>query len=163
MHGCSTSQDAKGPARKFAFHRLVASSGIRPGQRVTLPSSNKSINRGEWKLVVERRAESKLVALVTIASVVAAIALLGVISPSASAETYEEAAEHTSGVAHFWPMGESSGTSFEDRVGERLRNWRAASRWANRWGWSKTRLRRQPSTGPRAQRRPKSIFLAPTS
>jgi sugar lactone lactonase YvrE len=35
----------------------------------------------------------------------------------ASAQTYEEAVEGTSGLSHFWPMDESSGSSFEDAVG----------------------------------------------
>ena len=35
----------------------------------------------------------------------------------ASAESYEEAVEGTSGIAHFWPMGEASGSSFADVVG----------------------------------------------
>jgi hypothetical protein len=35
----------------------------------------------------------------------------------ASAETYAEAVEGTAGVSHFWPMGESSGSSFADLVG----------------------------------------------
>ncbi len=35
----------------------------------------------------------------------------------AFAETYEEAVEGTSGVAHFWPMDESSGSTFADAVG----------------------------------------------
>jgi hypothetical protein len=38
-------------------------------------------------------------------------------SSIASAETYEQAVEGTSGVVHFWPMGESSGSSFADVVG----------------------------------------------
>ena len=37
--------------------------------------------------------------------------------PAASAETYEEAVEGTSGAVHFWPMGESSGSSFADVLG----------------------------------------------
>ncbi len=45
-----------------------------------------------------------------------AISLLAV-AQSASAESYEEAVEGTTGVAHFWPMGESSGSSFADVVG----------------------------------------------
>ncbi|MGA7705604.1 MAG: LamG-like jellyroll fold domain-containing protein [Solirubrobacteraceae bacterium] len=35
----------------------------------------------------------------------------------ASAETYQEAVEGTTGIAHFWPMGESLGFSFADVVG----------------------------------------------
>ena len=45
-----------------------------------------------------------------------AISLLAV-AQGARAESYEEAVEGTSGVAHFWPMGESSGSSFADVVG----------------------------------------------
>jgi Tol biopolymer transport system component len=37
---------------------------------------------------------------------------------NASAETYAQAVEATSGLAHFWPMGESSGSSLGDVVGE---------------------------------------------
>jgi PKD repeat protein len=47
----------------------------------------------------------------------AGIGLLLVAAQSASAESYEEAVEGTTGVAHFWPMGESSGSSFADVVG----------------------------------------------
>ena len=36
---------------------------------------------------------------------------------SAAAETYAQAVEATSGLVHFWPMGESSGSSFADVVG----------------------------------------------
>jgi Tol biopolymer transport system component len=36
---------------------------------------------------------------------------------SASAETYEQAVEGTASLAHFWPMGEASGSSFADAVG----------------------------------------------
>lgn len=42
---------------------------------------------------------------------------LSAAAQGASAESYEEAVEGTSGVAHFWPMGESSGSSFADVVG----------------------------------------------
>ena len=34
-----------------------------------------------------------------------------------SAQPYQEAVEGTSGIAHFWPMGEASGSSFADVVG----------------------------------------------
>jgi alpha-tubulin suppressor-like RCC1 family protein len=44
------------------------------------------------------------------------IALLSA-TPSASAETYREAVEGTASLSHFWPMGESSGSSFADAVG----------------------------------------------
>jgi hypothetical protein len=44
------------------------------------------------------------------------ISLLAV-AQGAHAESYEEAVEGTSGIAHFWPMGESSGSSFADVVG----------------------------------------------
>jgi sugar lactone lactonase YvrE len=40
-----------------------------------------------------------------------------VVTSSALAESYEEAVEGTSGVSHFWPMGETSGSSFADVVG----------------------------------------------
>jgi hypothetical protein len=43
----------------------------------------------------------------------AALLVLGSV-PTASAETYERAVEGTSGLTHFWPMGESSGSSFAD-------------------------------------------------
>src|SRR5580704_14223859 len=36
---------------------------------------------------------------------------------TARAETYEHAVESTTGLTHFWPMGESSGSSFADAVG----------------------------------------------
>ena len=36
---------------------------------------------------------------------------------AASAESYEEAVEATTGITHLWPMGESSGSSFADAVG----------------------------------------------
>ncbi len=49
---------------------------------------------------------------------VIAFALLLAGDSSASAETYAQAVEATSGLAHFWPMGESSGSSFGDVVGE---------------------------------------------
>ncbi|HVR05889.1 MAG TPA: LamG-like jellyroll fold domain-containing protein, partial [Solirubrobacteraceae bacterium] len=40
------------------------------------------------------------------------------LSPAvAGAETYEHAVEGTTGVVHFWPMDESSGSSFADAVG----------------------------------------------
>ena len=42
--------------------------------------------------------------------------LLGA-AAGASAETYREAVEGTTGVSHFWPMGEASGSSFADVVG----------------------------------------------
>ncbi|HTZ88357.1 MAG TPA: hypothetical protein VMB05_16960, partial [Solirubrobacteraceae bacterium] len=35
----------------------------------------------------------------------------------ASAETYAQAVQTTTGLTHFWPMEESSGSSFEDLVG----------------------------------------------
>jgi PKD repeat protein len=44
-----------------------------------------------------------------------AFALL-VCSPGALAESYEEAVKATSGISHFWPMSESSGSSFADVV-----------------------------------------------
>jgi hypothetical protein len=47
----------------------------------------------------------------------AASSLLGMAPAAASAETYREAVEGTTGVSHFWPMGEASGSSFEDAVG----------------------------------------------
>jgi hypothetical protein len=47
---------------------------------------------------------------------VAAIFLLA-LPLTASAETYPEAVEGTAGVAHFWPMGEASGSTFADVVG----------------------------------------------
>ena len=40
-----------------------------------------------------------------------------VCAPAAAAETYEQAVEGTSGLVHFWPMAEASGSSFEDAVG----------------------------------------------
>jgi hypothetical protein len=62
-----------------------------------------------------KRVVPTSVALASFAALVA-IVLLG-IAPSASAVTYEQAVEGTPDVAHFWPMGESSGTSFEDTIG----------------------------------------------
>ncbi len=50
------------------------------------------------------------------ACLVAAFFLLGAWSV-ASGETYREAVEGTTGVSHFWPMGEASGSSFADVVG----------------------------------------------
>jgi sugar lactone lactonase YvrE/plastocyanin len=44
------------------------------------------------------------------------VSLLAV-ARSASAETYGEVVEGTAGVSHFWPMGESSGSSFADVIG----------------------------------------------
>jgi Putative amidase domain/PKD domain/Concanavalin A-like lectin/glucanases superfamily/WD40-like Beta Propeller Repeat len=44
------------------------------------------------------------------------IFLLGA-ARTAQAEPYEHAVESTTGLAHFWPMGESSGSSFADAVG----------------------------------------------
>ena len=55
-------------------------------------------------------------ALAAIALALGAITLLGAPS-AASAETYQEAVEGTSGVVHFWPMGEASGASLADVVG----------------------------------------------
>jgi Concanavalin A-like lectin/glucanases superfamily len=52
----------------------------------------------------------------SIALVLVGVFLLGVVG-SASAESYGEVVEGTGGVAHFWPMGESSGSSFADVVG----------------------------------------------
>ena len=46
----------------------------------------------------------------------AALLVFGSVS-KASAETYEQAVEGTSGLTHFWPMGESSGSSFADVAG----------------------------------------------
>ena len=48
--------------------------------------------------------------------VLVAVSLLAGAS-GASAESYEEVVEGTSGIAHFWPMGEISGPSFADVVG----------------------------------------------
>ena len=46
------------------------------------------------------------------------IIVVCLIAPSgAAAETYAQAVEGTSGLVHFWPMGESSGSSFADVVG----------------------------------------------
>jgi hypothetical protein len=55
-------------------------------------------------------------ALLGLVLALAATSLLGAV-PSASAETYREAVEGTTGVSHFWPMGEASGSSFTDVVG----------------------------------------------
>lgn len=41
----------------------------------------------------------------------AASSLLGMAPAAASAETYREAVEATTGVAHFWPMGEAGGAT----------------------------------------------------
>jgi PKD repeat protein len=59
-----------------------------------------------------RRSLARLVALL-----VCGAASLLVAGANASAETYREAVEGTSGVTHFWPMGEASGSSFADVVG----------------------------------------------
>jgi hypothetical protein len=55
-------------------------------------------------------------ALLGVVLALAATSLLGS-APAASAETYREAVEGTTGVSHFWPMGEASGSSFTDVVG----------------------------------------------
>ena len=55
-------------------------------------------------------------ALMGVVLALAASSLLGM-APAASAETYREAVEGTTGVSHFWPMGEASGSSFADVVG----------------------------------------------
>jgi hypothetical protein len=47
-----------------------------------------------------------------------ALAVLLVSASSAAAETYAQAVEGTSGLAHFWPMGEASGSSLGDAIGE---------------------------------------------
>ena len=62
-----------------------------------------------WLRAVRRRA----------APVGATLALMAIslltLAPSASAESYEEAVEGTTGISHFWPMGEVSGSSFAAR------------------------------------------------
>ena len=55
-------------------------------------------------------------ALLGVVLALAATSLLGM-APAASGETYREAIEGTTGVSHFWPMGEASGSSFADVVG----------------------------------------------
>ena len=55
-------------------------------------------------------------ALLGVVLALAATSLLGM-APAASAETYREAVEGTTGVSHFWPMGEASGSLFSDVVG----------------------------------------------
>jgi hypothetical protein len=55
-------------------------------------------------------------ALLGVVLALAATSLLGM-AAAASAETYREAVEGTTGVSHFWPMGEASGSSFTDVVG----------------------------------------------
>ncbi len=53
----------------------------------------------------------------TVALLLGLILLLGA-ARTARAETYEHAVESTTGLAHFWPMGEASGaSSFADAVG----------------------------------------------
>jgi PKD repeat protein len=52
----------------------------------------------------------------------ALVFLLGVflamaVAPCAWGESYEQAVEGTAGLAHFWPMGEASGSSFTDSIG----------------------------------------------
>jgi Concanavalin A-like lectin/glucanases superfamily len=59
--------------------------------------------------------EVRLPSLLGAALLAGAIFLLG--ASAASAESYEQAVENTSGVSHFWPMGEASGSSFADVVG----------------------------------------------
>ena len=56
-------------------------------------------------------------ALLGVVLALAASSLLGMAPGAASAESYEEAVEGTSGLAHFWPMGEASGSSFADAAG----------------------------------------------
>ncbi len=50
-------------------------------------------------------------------SVAISFVVLLLAASSAFGESYTEAVEGTSGVVHFWPMGESSGSSFADVVG----------------------------------------------
>jgi hypothetical protein len=57
-------------------------------------------------------------ALLGVVLALVASSLLGMAPAAASAETYREAVEDTTGVSHFWPMGEAGGaTSFADAVG----------------------------------------------
>ena len=67
--------------------------------------------RGSRRGVVARSAACNVVV-----AMLMALALLAA-AQSASAETYGEAVEGTPGVAHFWPMGEASGSAFADAVG----------------------------------------------
>ncbi len=62
------------------------------------------------------RASTGKAALACRVAVIATIGLLA--APlSASAETYAHAVQTTTGITHFWPMEESSGSSFADLVG----------------------------------------------
>jgi hypothetical protein len=71
------------------------------------------------RATVRARRSSGLAAILSLIGVVflfGVVFLLG-LAGSALAETYAEAVEGTVGVSHFWPMGESSGSSFADVVG----------------------------------------------
>jgi sugar lactone lactonase YvrE len=75
-------------------------------------------------IVAERtngRGRGAVRAAIVIRALVGAVLLYVAFSPAAtqnaSAETYAQAVEGTAGVSHFWPMGESSGSSFADTVG----------------------------------------------
>ena len=57
------------------------------------------------------------------------------ITVGAALGQYEQAVEETSGMAHFWPMDESSGSSFADVIGRRQRGDRGR-RDAGRTGWA---------------------------
>ena len=64
--------------------------------------------RGPRRGVVARFA-----AYIVVVVMLMALSLLAA-ARSASAESYEQAVESTSGLSHFWPMGEASGSSFAD-------------------------------------------------
>jgi tripartite motif-containing protein 71 len=71
----------------------------------------RSLGLWRWREVSARWGVSGALALIVFAVLLSA-------ASSAAAETYAQAVEATADLAHFWPMGESSGSSLGDVAGE---------------------------------------------